>query len=63
MVVGIWKVTEPASDGRLSLLKLAVLLERRDMSPTSEEVWRCMAGEGAARAQRVRVGGALEERS
>jgi hypothetical protein len=46
-VVGIWKVTEPATDGR-SLEKLGAMLERLDMmSPVSEEVWRCIEGEGA----------------
>jgi hypothetical protein len=46
-VVGIWNVTEPVTEGR-SLEKLGALLERLDiMSPVSEEVWRCMVGEGA----------------
>src|SRR5690242_15279165 len=46
-VVGIWKVTELATEGR-SLVKLGAMLERLDMmSPVSEEVWRCMVGECA----------------
>src|SRR5690348_13981261 len=44
-VVGIWKVTELATEGR-SLEKLGAMLERLDiMSPASEEVWRCIVGE------------------
>lgn len=46
-VVGIWKVTELATEGR-SLEKLGVTLERLDiMSPASEEAWRCIVGDDA----------------
>jgi hypothetical protein len=46
-VAGIWKVTELATEGR-SLEKLGAMLERLDiMSPASDEVWRCIVGEGA----------------
>ena len=55
-VVGIWKVTELATEGR-SLEKLSAMLGRLDiMSPVSEEVWRCMVGEGA-------IAGSLARRS
>jgi hypothetical protein len=47
-VVGIWNVTELASEGVLSLLKLGVLLERADdaMPAVSDSVCLCMAQEG-----------------
>ena len=46
-VVGIWNVTQLATEGR-SLEKLGALLERlENMSPVSEEVLRCIVGEGA----------------
>lgn len=46
-VVGIWNVTELATEGR-SLEKLGALLERLEsMSPASEEVRRCIMGEVA----------------
>lgn len=59
-VMGIWKVTELATEGR-SLEKLGATLERLDiMSPASEEVWRCMVGEFANAG---RVPSALARRS
>jgi hypothetical protein len=42
-VEGIWKVTEPATEG-LSLLKLGARLERGElMSPVSDRVCRCIS--------------------
>jgi hypothetical protein len=44
--VGIWKVTELAREGVLSLLKLWLLLERDDAIPAvSDRACLCMAQE------------------
>lgn len=46
MVVGMGKVTEPASEGERSLVKLGVLLERDEgMAAVSDMVCLCMAQE------------------